>query len=310
MNSPIVHIGYHKTATSWFQKAFYPFVKNASYIDRKRVKELFLNPTALRFDPEKVQKEFSPVARPIICEEDLCGYFENSGLLEALSKEVASRIKGVFPKAQIVIFIRNQLEMIRASYMQYLRTGGSCSIRKFLFPYSYHRKLRKRTYNYPLFTLDHLCYQYLIRHYQNLFGNKNVHVFCYEDFSKNPKEFAKKFAQIFDLEVDLEELDFSYYNYSLGKNTLYLAKLLGPFTHWNLPGRFQILPAIPKGVTKKYILPAFNKLFIAGKPTSTRELLGEKLYNELYEYFLEENEELAKETGLPLEEFGYPITYY
>jgi hypothetical protein len=32
---PIIHIGYSKTATTWFQKQFYPNIKNAFYPSRK-----------------------------------------------------------------------------------------------------------------------------------------------------------------------------------------------------------------------------------------------------------------------------------
>jgi len=32
MTAPIVHIGYHKTGTSWFQKSFYPAVRGAEWV--------------------------------------------------------------------------------------------------------------------------------------------------------------------------------------------------------------------------------------------------------------------------------------
>ena len=39
MPRPIVHIGYHKTATTWFQKHFYPCVRNARFVARERVRD-------------------------------------------------------------------------------------------------------------------------------------------------------------------------------------------------------------------------------------------------------------------------------
>lgn len=121
---PIVHIGYHKTGSSWFQKSFYPFARNAQYIDRRRVKDAFLNTTAFSFEPDRAKGVLRVNGRPILCDEDLVGPLENNGLLEALSKDMAYRIRSILPDAQIVIFIRNQLDMIRATYIQYVRGGG------------------------------------------------------------------------------------------------------------------------------------------------------------------------------------------
>jgi len=35
---PIIHIGYPKTASTWFQKAFYPHLKSPRYIGRDAIK--------------------------------------------------------------------------------------------------------------------------------------------------------------------------------------------------------------------------------------------------------------------------------
>jgi len=127
MSRPIVHIGYHKTGTSWFQKNFYPRVRNAGYLGRQAVRDAFLNTTAFAFDPDKAAEVLSAETdgRPIICEEDLSGHYYNGGCLESLSKDIAYRIHAVYPQAQIVIFIRNQLDMIRSTYLQYIRSGGT-----------------------------------------------------------------------------------------------------------------------------------------------------------------------------------------
>ena len=34
----IFHIGYHKTASTWFQQRFYPFVENLSNVSRDDIK--------------------------------------------------------------------------------------------------------------------------------------------------------------------------------------------------------------------------------------------------------------------------------
>src|SRR5579862_36785 len=47
----IVHIGFPKTASTWFQRSFYPHVRSPAYVDRARVNAAFLKGNALDFDP-------------------------------------------------------------------------------------------------------------------------------------------------------------------------------------------------------------------------------------------------------------------
>lgn len=49
MADNIIHIGYHKTATNWFQRIFYPQVTSHQYLHRKRARAAFLGASALRF---------------------------------------------------------------------------------------------------------------------------------------------------------------------------------------------------------------------------------------------------------------------
>ena len=297
LNAPIVHIGYHKTATTWFQKNLYPFVRNASYLDRRLVRDAFLNMTAFTFAADRARQELHTSKRPIISEEDLCGYPENGGLLETLSKDIASRIHATYPDAQIVVFIRSQLDMIRSTYLQYVRTGGTRSLRQFLFPYQHERIYRRRWYKKPMLTLEHFDYQHLLRHYRQLFGAANVHVFCYEAFAADRLAFVSNFAAQFGLDVDAGQLNYSVRNESLGMITLQLARMLGPLT---------ILPIIPKWLPKASF-KVLNKTPLAGPRVTNQRLFGERLGSELWAYFATGNQALVEELGLPLPEFGYPL---
>ena len=49
MAGRLVHIGYHKTATTWFQRRFYPQTRNVELVERRRIAEAFLAPRALEF---------------------------------------------------------------------------------------------------------------------------------------------------------------------------------------------------------------------------------------------------------------------
>jgi len=309
MDTPLVHIGYHKTATSWFQKSFYPLVANATYVNRRRLRDVFLNTTAFTFDAEEARRRLHAERRPILCEEELCGHYANGGLLGALSKDMASRIHGVYPDASIIIFIRNQPDMIRATYLQYVRSGGTYSLRRFLFPYRHDRIYRRAWQKKPMLTLDHFAYQHLVRHYQSVFGIGQVHVFCYEEFAADPAGFARRFAARFALDVDWDRLSIARRNESLGTVSLQLARLLGPFSRWPLQNRLTLLPVLPKGLSKGG-LKAFNKTPLAGPRVTNRRLFGERLMRVVHDRFVDDNQALAAELDLPLVELGYPCEPY
>ena len=95
MPRPIVHIGYHKTATTWFQKNFYPLVRNARFVARDRVRAAFLEIGAFHFDAEAARAALGVEAGEsvILCEEGLSGYLHNGGLGGHLSRSVAERIE-------------------------------------------------------------------------------------------------------------------------------------------------------------------------------------------------------------------------
>lgn len=309
MNSPIIHIGYHKTATSWFQKNYYPYVRNATYINRRKVRSVFLNTTAFTFDAGKARESLYSDNRTVICEEDLCGHYDNGGLLEALSKDVAYRIHDVYADAQIVIFVRNQLDMIRSTYLQYIRGGGTYSLRRFIYPYGRGSVYTKRWYKKPMLTLDHFAYQHLINHYKAVFGPPNVHIFCYEEFAMDVPGFARRFAHLLGLDVPLDQLDYTRRNESLGLFSLALARLLGPFSRWDTPNRLVLLPVIPMWLHKEG-LKVFNKTPLSGPQINNRRLFGDRLYRDLHDYYVEDNRALAQESGLPLAEYGYPVKLY
>ncbi len=70
MIRPLVHIGYHKTATTWFQRRFYPRVAGRRYIPQPIVRRALLTPHALHFDLEAARRLLGDrLDDVILCEE-------------------------------------------------------------------------------------------------------------------------------------------------------------------------------------------------------------------------------------------------
>jgi hypothetical protein len=227
----IVHIGYHKTGTTWFQDIFYPAVRNRPYLPRATVRAAFLASGALHFDAAQARTTLgSACDSALLCEENLTGGLHNGGLAGNLSKDVAQRIHAALPDAQIVIFVRDPVAAIASAWLQYVKGGGTFGLRRYLFGRDRLSAVAPERDEAPGFCLEHFDYHRLIAHYDALFGAGRVHVFRYEDFRADPRGFASAYAARFGLEVDLSQIDWSARNPSLSRPLLGMARAMNLFT--------------------------------------------------------------------------------
>ena len=119
----IFHIGYHKTASTWFQNYFYPKVNNYLYVKRDNIRDHFY---------KGIPQDFPKDCDLIFCDEELSGNIHNGGLSGFLSKDVANKITD-FENPKVVILIRNQYDIIVSSYLQYIKKGGNYSLDAYLY---------------------------------------------------------------------------------------------------------------------------------------------------------------------------------
>lgn len=309
MNRPIVHIGYHKTATTWFQKSFYPTVRNFAYVPRERVKQAFLSDTPFSFDPEKAREvlQLDAALPPILCEEELSGYLHNGGLIGYLSAEMAHRINAVFPDARIVIFIRSQADMIAATYQQYIRGGGTHSVRRYLFPKRYLHGAAADPYKIPRFSFAHFEYDRLIAHYDAIFGRENVLVVPYENFRSDMAETLAEMQAQLGFEAELGARAKKRVNQSYGAALIPFARFLNLFTARTVLDK-RTLINIPYWYTvRRFILEQLNATGLFGKPPKPERLLGKDICRQIAGHYAESNRRLAALRDLPLQELGYPL---
>lgn len=309
MPSPIVHIGYHKTATKWFQRSVYPLVRNFAYVPRERVKKAFFTASALKFDPEwardRLQLEASKP--PILCEEELSGYLHTGGLQGYLSKEMAHRIQRVLPDARIVIFVRSQPDMIAACYQQYLRGGGTYRPRRYLWPEDYLSGAAAAPYKIPRFSFDHFEYDRLAAHYVALFGRANVHIYAYEELPKGARRFLGRFASDLGLELDAGAVTHDRQNVSYSLPVALVARALNRFTartvndkrYWiNVPAWYKM---------RRRLIEAANRSGLFGRRASVEGLLGETTLAWIRQRYAASNRRLAQLVPWDPAAFGYPM---
>jgi len=215
MRRPLIHIGYHKTATSWLQlhlfgrrdRGFAPLApgdglappKAAKFLSRYFIydeENKLLSPFRSRSDEIRdFLAGFEPPERcvPVISAENLSGNPHSGGFN---AKIIAERLAKSLPDARIFIVIREQTTMILSVYFQYLRKGGTSSLRSYMSQ-EFDGRL-------PGFAPGNFEYHRLIEHYHGLFGRENVLVLPYEIFRDDGPGFVSELADFAEAEIDCD----------------------------------------------------------------------------------------------------------
>jgi hypothetical protein len=156
----------------------------------------------------------------ILSDEEFSGNIHSGGNAGYAEKELADRIYRTLSdkyNVKIAIFIRNQTSMLESCYKQYIKVGGTKSLKGYLFPPNEHHRR-------PMFSFDHFNYFDLISYYQELFGDDNVKIFLFEKFKENQLQFLKEFEKSLDIpHYKIEKSDKK--NVGMPKNFVYLNKL-------------------------------------------------------------------------------------
>jgi hypothetical protein len=193
IKTPLIHIGLHKTGTTWLQDNLF---KHESYgfstVDGKHPANFawrFIyggkrgQPSALKFDGDATRRDYTEMTRSsifpiVISNEDLCSHMFSGGVgIET----IARRLRSVFTNAKILMTVREQRAAIRSCYEDMLEGGGVCGIRRFM---------RSGNDNQlPMFSLGYFKYDEIAKLYQNVFGASNLLVLPYEQLLRDPERF-------------------------------------------------------------------------------------------------------------------------
>jgi hypothetical protein len=305
---PVIHIGYHRTATTWFQEQFYPRVRNGTFVPRMAVRDLVIAPDAFSFSPEVARAGLLQLGggrRLLVCEENLSGYLHNGGLGGLLSKEVANRVHASFPDARIVVFIRSQPRIVAAAYAQYVKGGGTHSASRYVLAQREVRGAAQHWYKAPLFALDHFEYGPLLAHYASLFGRDSVVVRLYEQLAEDPRRFLEAFATELDLEVAIEEISLNRVNPSLSRRHLKFLRRLNLLTARSVIDKRSFRDLEGWYERRWEWVRRFDRMF--GGSTPDKPVLSAKLMRKIEDRFRDSNAALARDWGLPLDRYGYPL---
>lgn len=198
------HIGYHKTASTWFQREAaprHPGVRMLFTGEPWRdplLRELVLTPrrsfdaaaTRRLFD-ERMDEIRAPDTGIVIgSEERLSGHAASGGFD---TFEIAERIAAVIPEAMIFAVVREQVDMIESEYLQLLQEGSSAGLDAYL-------EFQPTLSNAPGFDLGQYEYDRLADHYVRLFGPTRHRLFEFRAFCADPRGFLDELAGYLEIE--------------------------------------------------------------------------------------------------------------
>ena len=299
----ILHIGYPKTATKWFQNEFYPRVNGIFFIHRKDVFKWLAFQNIFDYSPVETLEHFVSTTdgkRLVICDEIILGGLDIGFGSGEYVHMMANRLKETFGDASVVIFIRNQHEALVSAYSHYIKSGGTYSARKFLGIFRSHRP---PFIDYHLFSPDLFDYSKIIGLYDDLFGHENVHVYLYEDFSRSPESFIQSFCEDLNLTIN-QVLDFQPQNVRLSAWSAGIMQFFNHFTSRNtifkhyifsIPSLYEVLISATGKLDRAF--PALRPLAFSGG-----------VHSWIDERFRMGNRELARWVNMEkLRKYGYPL---
>jgi len=298
-NGLLIHIGYHKTATTWLQQRYFPQHPQIAFIgEHQELSPLLIAPHGFDFNPKFAQEFFYPKIEhalqnnliPVISAERLSGNPHSGGYD---SKEIADRLKEVFQNAKILIMIRHQPEAILSNYKQYIKMGGICTLKEYMFPPQEGR--------IPLFKLDNLKYHRLANYYAKLFGRENLKIIPYEKFLFQPQAFLEELADFMGVDSKVTFPFEEKVNQSPSDAAILLKRKVNRW-HGN-DSLFPVTPRFPKITSQLFEL--INKL--DKKPFIRRYKAHfiEQIQNDIGHFYGESNRQLAETFKVDLKSYHY-----
>jgi len=317
---PLIHIGYHKTGTSWLQANL--FSKNSAYfypiVDPTWAEKIKGQFTSQQFGNNFIYSQTGKVLMPgeflvenvkkrlleynefqdeipVISHERLSGHPSNGGID---THDICYRLYQAFGKAKILIVIREQKSLILSWYYQYIKSGGILSLENYI----------RDRYDDGLIGFNKKYFEFheLISLYIKVFGKDNVLVLTYEMFGSESAKFVERIYEFLGARMKCE-LDFQQW-VNETKSGWYLTKfrMLNYFTKSRGANGFS---PFYMGKFVEKLENSIKKRVHVLIPDSVEKahLKNEKdiIENEIGDCYLESNRITEGLTGIDLKSLGY-----
>jgi hypothetical protein len=213
MSGVVLHIGLHKTATRFLQRALFRSLDERSFWVNPQVLQRPLR-RALR-EPSEANRhaahEAAAEARAqagdrtlLISDPTISGDMYSSHVNYQNNLEL---VHGLFPDARIIYFVRRQSDWLQSAYRQALVKGPGMPIERFLNYYdgAFQPRVARRVYGVRTVEAQTLRFLALYRGYADRFGPDRVYLFRQEDLRQRPEQVYAGLADALGLR-ELPEL--------------------------------------------------------------------------------------------------------
>ncbi|SDW95189.1 Sulfotransferase domain-containing protein [Marinococcus luteus] len=180
-----IHVGYHKTATTFLQKSIYPkLAPQITYLSRGHIQPYLYKIrhkklsdkaiTDLRNDFESMMEEKKPL---LISYEGLSGNPMSTKKKVKDNHTILKDLRRIFPEesydVHIIVGVRRQLDLLTSLYVQYIHQGG------------YKKAAAVFEEWEQLGVLNGYYYFSYMERATQLFGKNNYYLMQYEQFREN-----------------------------------------------------------------------------------------------------------------------------
>ncbi|QQS52346.1 MAG: hypothetical protein IPM71_06310 [Bacteroidota bacterium] len=287
----VVHIGFPRTASTWLQQVYFPQVSNYTFLTRKILNPSLFHESPLTFKHNEFLSKLPRNQNIIISEEMITGNIRGGQVNHWFYSESIDRLVSLFPKAEYVVFLRKQSHFIFSLYSQYIKKGGTYSLRRFLNPAN---RLEELFLFSPLFANFEPYLEYL----SNKVGKERMHVYLYESFRQNPNEFLSKMNTDFGFTIEGSLPSERPLNRGLSPDQLVLYRGLNHFTRYGIPFKHYYfhLPGVytsREGKGSRQEIPPKAKRYL----------------NDFCRQYAKSNQRIMKDYSLlDMQVFGYPLS--
>lgn len=304
MVKPIIHIGYHKTATSFLQKQVFsdsrffvlPWGQQAGHSI-----EHFALEHPERFDPAQIRREFlekcgvDNTKIPVISHEGLSGNPING---RYHLDRVAERLHQTFPDAHIVIGVREQRAALVSLYYQQIRQGGSKKVEDFL-PQPQHRIGFR-----PTVRLDHFEYDLTYCLFRKYWPAEDILVMPMELLRLDATAYLDRLFGNLNLSAPTD-IRMEKVNEKRLPITMRTERILNRFIHTPdpRPSTFGDYPVAYQ--LKSRFLSAMDRMTMLGRFNAQDKKIKTYIHDRIGDHFVASNKALSKEIDMDLDALGY-----
>ena len=321
-----VHIGLPKTATTMLQRGLFANHSEIEFLGKRAGKrgdakrhrcssdaafrlgnQLFWD-HALSIDLEEARRVYHDEILPTIGFDRLPVFsFEGLGAETLARREaVARNLRDAFDSCQVIIGIRRPVEWVEAGYFHRLKRchlGEHAKRFEFLRSPSPEAWLKSVVAGKEM--AAHLDYARTIGIFVEALGRSNVGVFALEQLESDPLVFARSLCRFLVIGEEEGTRLLAGHRYNARLSQSVVDRMLG----YERPGFASVVYAMARRKTRKRMVGfrrnSSNEADEAAE--AARLSIPQSFVEAIGVMTRDSNQWIAKEWGLPLEDYGYPV---